>query len=56
MKMSVSPKEIAEHLVEELGHQKAMEECEKRINRCYDEKTRGIWQHIGTHLQNRYPI
>ena len=55
MKMSVTPREIAEHLVEELGHQKALEECRHHLSRCHDPETAGVWTNIGQHLESYNP-
>ncbi|NVK17606.1 MAG: hypothetical protein HWE30_02795 [Methylocystaceae bacterium] len=55
MKMSVTPREIAEHLVEELGHQKALETCRHHLGRCYSPETAGIWSNIGQVLET-YPL
>ena len=51
MRMSVSPKEIAEHLIQEFGHAKAMEEYHYHLNRCIDNETASVWQNIGTAIE-----
>lgn len=54
MKMSVSPQEIAEHLVEELGHQEALQECRYHLDRCRhlpSDRTAKIWQNINMAVQ-----
>ncbi len=51
MRMSVSPQEIAQHLVEEHGHAKALEEYRYHLGRCHDDETTGIWENIGNFLQ-----
>lgn len=56
MRMSVSPKEIAEYLVNEFGHQKAIEECHYHLNRCVDAETAGVWHNIGAALNGMRPI
>ncbi len=55
MRMSVSPKEIAEYLVNEFGHQKAIEECHYHLNRCIDPETSGIWHNVGAALSTMQP-
>jgi len=51
MKMSVSPIEIAEHLISELGPQKALETYRYHLGRCIDEETAGIWTNIGSAIE-----
>jgi len=54
MKMSVSTQEIAEHLVEELGHQEALQKCRYHLDRCRrlpGDKTANIWQNIDMAVQ-----
>lgn len=55
MKMSVSPREIAEHLVEELGHTQALETCRHHLGRCDNPETAGIWTNIGQVLETITP-
>lgn len=50
MKMSVSPQEIAEHLVQELGHKQAFETYKHHSSRCKDNQTRTIWDNIGSEI------
>ncbi len=50
MQMSVSPLEIAEHLVQELGHKQAFETFKHHANRCKVEETRSIWEKIGSEI------
>ena len=52
MRMTVSPKEIADHLVQELGHTKAIEACEYHLSRCKDDETASVWTNIGNALSN----
>ncbi|WP_135076791.1 hypothetical protein [Terasakiella sp. SH-1] len=52
MKMSVSPKEIAQHLIEEHGHSQAIEKYRYHLNRCQDQETASVWQNIGTALES----
>jgi len=47
MRMSVTPQEIAQHLVEELGHQEALEAYRTHLSRCYDPETAGVLTAIG---------
>ncbi|MDV7340185.1 hypothetical protein RYZ26_11310 [Terasakiella sp. A23] len=55
MKMSVTPKEIAEHLIDELGHQQAIEAYRHHLSRCRDSETQGIWTNIGQVLESINP-
>lgn len=55
MKMSVTPQEIAEHLVKELGYQQALDASKRHLERCYDPETAGVWTNIGQALQNINP-
>lgn len=52
MRMSVTPSEIAQHLVKELGHTAAIETFKYHLGRCIDDETAGIWSNIGKALQN----
>ncbi|SCA57630.1 hypothetical protein MTBPR1_60143 [Candidatus Terasakiella magnetica] len=56
MKMSVSPKEIAEHLIDEYGHSKAVEKYQYHLNRCHDQETTSVWQNIGTAIESMKPL
>ncbi|WP_156950695.1 hypothetical protein [Terasakiella pusilla] len=55
MRMSVTPQEIAQHLVEELGHQEALEAYRTHLSRCYDPETAGVWTNIGQALESLNP-
>ncbi|NVJ90148.1 MAG: hypothetical protein HWE34_00740 [Methylocystaceae bacterium] len=50
MQMSVSPQEIAEHLVQELGHKQAFETFKHHASRCREDETRTIWDKIGSEI------
>jgi hypothetical protein len=50
MQMSVSPQEIAEHLVQELGHKQALETFKHHSSRCKDDQIRSIWDTIGSEI------
>ena len=51
MRMSVTPSEIAQHLVDEMGHTAAIEAYQYHLGRCIDDETAGIWSNIGKALQ-----
>jgi hypothetical protein len=55
MQMSVSPKEIAEHLVSELGHPKAVETYKYHLGRCIESETAQVWNNIGSALESMQP-
>lgn len=55
MQMTVSPKEIAEHLVSELGHKKAIEAYQYHLGRCIDAETTQVWTNIGDAITNMPP-
>jgi len=55
MQMSVSPKEIAEHLVDELGHSKAVETYKHHLGRCGSGETENVWNNIGSALESMHP-
>ena len=55
MQMSVSPKEIAEHLVDELGHSKAIETYKYHLGRCNEIETETVWNNIGSALESLHP-
>ncbi len=55
MQMTVSPKEIADHLVSELGHTNAIETCKYHLSRCKEEETASVWTNISHALNNISP-
>lgn len=56
MRMSVTPQEIAKHLVEEMGHQEAVAAYEYHLSRCIDDETASVWSNIGQALKTMQPI
>lgn len=55
MRMTVSPAEIAKHLIDELGHQKASEACKYHLGRCIDDETTSVWVNIGNAVDSMKP-
>ena len=55
MQLTVSPKDIAEHLIREYGHEAARDEFIKRFGNCGDEVVNQIWQQIGDAIEYMTP-
>ena len=55
MRLSVSPEEMANQMIDELGFNQAYRECEFFKNLPGDEKKRRIWCDIFTAINNVRP-
>lgn len=55
MQLSVTPHEIAKHMVDELGHHQAMEESRLRKDRCTCNTLSSIWENISSALEELHP-
>lgn len=50
MRLSVSPTDIALHLIEEQGYEEAVAQARTEVDKCVCHKARSIWQEIGEAL------
>ena len=55
MQLTVTPHEIAQHMIEELGHNQAMEETRRRLDTCQSNSLSDIWQNISNALEDLHP-